>query len=146
MNWKYTMKKLARTTGLALFAIAVFAGVGVGRASALTVDMYHSPLDNGVGGAPVTVNTDTLKALEVDGGGGCVAPSAETAQDGTYTPLSRPLFIYPSKQALAKPEVKAFFDYYVANDATIATDALFIPLNEEQKAKLQSDYAALTGS
>ena len=43
-------------------------------------------------------------------------------------------------------EVKAFFDYYVANDATIATDALFIPLNEEQKSKLQSDYAALSGS
>ena len=91
-------------------------------------------------------NADKLTAVQVDSGAGCVAPSVETAQDGSYTPLSRPLFIYPSKQALAKPEVKAFFDYYVANDATIATDALFIPLNEEQKAKLQSDYAALTGS
>lgn len=91
-------------------------------------------------------NADKLTAVQIDSGAGCVAPSVETAQDGTYTPLSRPLFIYPSKQALAKPEVKAFFDYYVANDSTIAADALFIPLNEEQKAKLQSDYAALTGS
>ena len=91
-------------------------------------------------------NADKLTAVQIDNGAGCVAPSVETAQDGTYTPLSRPLFIYPSKQALAKPEVKAFFDYYVANDATIATDALFIPLNEEQKAKLESDYAALSGS
>lgn len=91
-------------------------------------------------------NADKLTAVQIDSGAGCVAPSVETAQDGTYTPLSRPLFIYPSKQALAKPEVKAFFDYYVANDATIATDALFIPLNEEQKAKLESDYAALSGS
>jgi phosphate transport system substrate-binding protein len=91
-------------------------------------------------------NADKLTAVQIDSGAGCVAPSVETAQDGSYTPLSRPLFIYPSKQALAKPEVKAFFDYYIANDATIATDALFIPLNEEQKAKLQSDYAALTGS
>ena len=91
-------------------------------------------------------NADKLTAVQIDSGAGCVAPSVETAQDGSYTPLSRPLFIYPSKQALAKPEVKAFFDYYVANDATIATDALFIPLNEEQKAKLQSDYAALSGS
>ena len=91
-------------------------------------------------------NADKLTAVQVDSGAGCVAPSVETAQDGTYTPLARPLFIYPSKQALAKPEVKAFFDYYVANDSTIAADALFIPLNEEQKAKLQSDYAALTGS
>lgn len=91
-------------------------------------------------------NADKLTAVQIDSGAGCVAPSVETAQDGTYTPLARPLFIYPSKQALAKPEVKAFFDFYVANDATIASDALFIPLNEEQKAKLQSDYAALSGS
>ena len=91
-------------------------------------------------------NSDKLTAVQIDSGAGCVAPSVETAQDGTYTPLARPLFIYPSKQALAKPEVKAFFDFYVANDATIAADALFIPLNEEQKAKLQSDYAALSGS
>ena len=39
-------------------------------------------------------NMDTLKAVEIDGGEGCVAPSVETARDGTYTPLSRPLFIY----------------------------------------------------
>ena len=38
-------------------------------------------------------NQDTLKALEVDGGAGCVAPSAERCWTGTYTPLSRPLFI-----------------------------------------------------
>ena len=43
-----------------------------------------------------TENEGKLKALEVDGGKGCVAPSVETAQDGSYTPLSRPLFIYPS--------------------------------------------------
>ncbi len=91
-------------------------------------------------------NADKLTAVEIDSGAGCVAPSVETAQNGTYTPLARPLFIYPSKQALAKPEVKAFFDYYIANDAVIAADALFIPLNEEQKAKLQADYSALTGS
>ena len=45
-------------------------------------------------------NSDKLKALKIDSGDGCVAPSAETVQDGTYTPLSRPLFIYPSKAAL----------------------------------------------
>lgn len=39
--------------------------------------------------------------------------------------------------------MKAFFDYYVANDASIAEGALFIPLNEEQNAKLQADYDAL---
>ena len=39
-------------------------------------------------------NADTLKALEIDGGGGCVPPSAETVQDESYTPLGRQLFIY----------------------------------------------------
>ena len=53
-------------------------------------------------------NQDKLKALEIDGGDGCVAPSVETAQDGTYKPLSRPLFIYVKKEALARPEVEAF--------------------------------------
>ena len=45
-------------------------------------------------------NQDNLKALEVDSGTGCVAPSPETAQDGTYTPLSRPLFIYVANKSL----------------------------------------------
>ena len=88
-------------------------------------------------------NADKLNAVAVDSGAGCVAPSVETAQDGSYTPLSRPLFIYPSVAALKQPQVKAFFDYYVANDASIAEGALFIPLNETQKAALQSSYDAL---
>ena len=88
-------------------------------------------------------NADKLTAVAIDGGNGCVAPSAQTAQDGTYIPLSRPLFVYPSAKSLAQPQVKAFFDYYVENDAAIAEAALFIPLNEEQKSKLQSDYQAL---
>ena len=48
-------------------------------------------------------NEGSLKALEVDGGKGCVAPSAETAQSDEYVPLSRPLFIYPSAEALGSP-------------------------------------------
>lgn len=77
-------------------------------------------------------NEGALKALEVDGGKGCVAPSAETAQNDEYVPLSRPLFIYPSAEALEKPEVKAFVDYYLDNVNTIAESVGFIPLTEEQ--------------
>jgi phosphate transport system substrate-binding protein len=79
-----------------------------------------------------TENEDKLKALEVDGGKGCVAPSVETAQDGSYTPLSRPLFVYPSSEALKKPEVKAFVDYYLENVNDIAEAVGFIPLTEAQ--------------
>ncbi len=88
-------------------------------------------------------NSDKLNAVAIDSGAGCVTPSLETAQDGSYTPLSRPLFIYPSVAALKQAQVKAFFDYYVANDSSIAEGALFIPLNETQKAALQSSYDAL---
>ena len=61
-----------------------------------------------------------MKALEVDGGDGCVAPSVETAQDGTYTPLSRPLFIYPSADGRSRPRPDAFIEYYLANVNTVA--------------------------
>jgi phosphate transport system substrate-binding protein len=90
-------------------------------------------------------NSDSLKALEVDAGDGCVAPSVETARDGSYTPLSRPLFIYPSKAALEKPQVKAFLDFYLENDAEIAEAAQFIPLSDEQKADMKSVYDAFAG-
>ncbi len=79
-----------------------------------------------------TENEGKLKALEVDGGKGCVGPSVESAQDGTYTPLSRPLFIYPSDDALKKPEVKAFVDYYLENATGVAESVGFIPLTEAQ--------------
>jgi phosphate transport system substrate-binding protein len=79
-----------------------------------------------------TENEGKLKALEVDNGKGCVGPSVETAQDGSYAPLSRPLLIYPSKSALKKPEVKAFVDYYLENVNDIAEAVGFVPLTEEQ--------------
>jgi phosphate transport system substrate-binding protein len=80
-------------------------------------------------------NQDTLKALEIDGGEGCVAPSSEAAQAGDYTPLSRPLFIYVKNESLGKPETEAFVQYMIDNATSIAEDAQFIPLNDEQLTK-----------
>jgi phosphate transport system substrate-binding protein len=77
-------------------------------------------------------NEGNLKALEVDNGEGCVPPSVETAQDGSYAPLSRPLFMYPSDAALKKPEVKAFITYYLENVNSVAESLGFVPLTEEQ--------------
>ncbi len=88
-------------------------------------------------------NEDTLKALEVDGGKGCVAPSAETAQNDEYVPLSRPLLIYPSAEALKKPEVKAFVDYYLDNVNGVAEAVGFIPLTDEQLQQSKSVAAKL---
>ncbi len=87
-------------------------------------------------------NQDKVKSVQIDNGSGCVAPSPETVQDGTYEPLGRPLFIYPSVQALgSNPAFASFLQYYVENDAEIAEAALFIPLNEEQVSTLNSELA-----
>lgn len=83
-------------------------------------------------------NEGKLKALQVDGGKGCVAPSAETAQDDTYVPLSRPLFIYPSTAALEEPAVKAFVDYYLDNVNDVAESVGFIGLTEQQLEESRS--------
>jgi phosphate transport system substrate-binding protein len=91
-------------------------------------------------------NADALKAVEIDSGDGCVAPSVETAQDGTYTPLARPLFIYVSNKAYAdKPQVSAFVDFYVENVADISEAAQFIPLNDEQTGELKTRAKSLKG-
>jgi phosphate transport system substrate-binding protein len=88
-------------------------------------------------------NEGKIKGVQVDGGKGCVAPSTETVQDGSYTPLSRPLFIYPSDKALERPEVKAFTEFYVNNFQKIAEEALFVPLTEEQAAEAKQKVAQL---
>jgi phosphate transport system substrate-binding protein len=90
-------------------------------------------------------NQDTLKALEIDGGDGCVAPSEETVQDGSYTPLGRPLFIYPSGDALQEETVKAFVEYYVDNVNTVAPEIGFIPMTDEQLTESQDEVAKLGG-
>jgi phosphate transport system substrate-binding protein len=90
-------------------------------------------------------NQDSLKALEIDGGGGCVAPSVETAQADEYAPLSRPLFIYVKNESLTRPEVKAFVQYLLDNAQTVAEEALFIPLNDDQLAESTSTFEQATG-
>ena len=83
-------------------------------------------------------NQDTLKALEVDGGSGCVAPSVAAAQDGTYTPLARPLFMYVKLSSLTDNEsVSDFVSYTLENAEAIATEAQFVPLDADQIAEQQ---------
>jgi phosphate transport system substrate-binding protein len=87
-------------------------------------------------------NENRLTALEVDGGDGCVAPGVETAQDGTYTPLSRPLFMYLSLASLGESEdLREFARFTLENAQAIAEEARFVPLSrpllEEQLEKLE---------
>ena len=80
-------------------------------------------------------NQGTLKALEVDGGNGCVAPSAQAAQDGTYAPLSRPLLVYVKRSSFeGKPAVRDFITFMLDNNTSIAEAAQFVPLSDDQIA------------
>jgi phosphate transport system substrate-binding protein len=91
-------------------------------------------------------NQDKLKVVKVDNGDGCVEPTTETVQDGTYAPLSRPLFIYPNDKLLARPEGLAFVVYFVENSDEIATAALFVPMTAEQKQTSLDEVHALAGT
>jgi phosphate transport system substrate-binding protein len=90
-------------------------------------------------------NRDRLKALEIDGGNGCVAPSLRTVQDGSYRPLARPLLVYVKQASLERLEVEAFVQYLLDNERQIAEKALFVPLTAAQLERAQSrlDEAAL---
>ena len=91
-------------------------------------------------------NAEKLKAVEIDGGEGCVKPNIETAQDGSYAPLSRPLFLYVNNEAYAKKkQVAAFIDFYVSSNEDIVNAAKFIPLSEAQTAELGDAHAKLKG-
>jgi len=91
-------------------------------------------------------NQDKLNVVKVDGGDGCVEPTTATVQDNSYSPLSRPLFIYPSDKLLARPEGLAFVKFYIDNSDEIATQALFVPMTAEQKAESVSEIDKLSTS
>jgi phosphate transport system substrate-binding protein len=58
----------------------------------------------------------------------------ETVLDGTYQPLARPIFIYVSVRSFARPEVKKFVDYYLANGAKLAKEVKYVPLPDKAYA------------
>ncbi|MEZ5074028.1 MAG: PstS family phosphate ABC transporter substrate-binding protein [Solirubrobacterales bacterium] len=87
-------------------------------------------------------NEGNLKAAEIDGGDGCVAPSEATVQDGTYAPLGRPLFIYVNMDKLGSDDaLDPFVQYYVDNANDISPQVGFIPMTEEQQSKAKSAVA-----
>ncbi len=131
-----------------------FTDVINGEEGASRTDFSASEDDNvviqGVAGTPGGLgyfgfsyfeeNQDTLKAVEIDAGDGCVPPSVETAQDGSYTPLSRPLFVYVKLESFERQEVEDFIQFIIDNETEIAEQSQFVPLNEEQIAEQQQIF------
>ncbi|MBM4278843.1 MAG: PstS family phosphate ABC transporter substrate-binding protein [Deltaproteobacteria bacterium] len=73
-------------------------------------------------------NIDKLKLVGIDGGRGSILPSEKTVMDGTYSPLSRPIFIYVSKKSADRPEVKEFIDFFLTNASKLIKQVKYIPL------------------
>lgn len=118
----------------------------VGKAGASRADYTASEDDNvlvqGVEGdanalgyfgyAYYKENAKKLKEVAIDSGTGCVMPNDETVKNGTYKPLSRPLFIYVNKAKLSRPEVKAFVDYYVKHAPTLVPQVGYVAIAPAQ--------------
>ena len=93
-------------------------------------------------------NKDILNVLGVDGGDGCVVPSTETVENGTYIPLARPLFIYVNVSSTAeKPQVAAFVDYYLENAAELSSNVGYIGLPADAYTAISTHWESRgTGS
>ena len=82
-------------------------------------------------------NRDKLKLVAIDDGDdangkGPILPSPETVENGTYRPLSRPIFIYPKVKSLDRPEVKSFIDFYLTKGIPLVREVGYIPLKDRE--------------
>jgi phosphate transport system substrate-binding protein len=133
----------------------------VGKTKASRGDYTSSEDDNvivqGVGGdenalgyfgfAYYEQNHDKLRLVAVDdgddkNGAGPVAPSPETVKNGTYRPLSRPIFIYPKLKALDRPEVKSFIEFYLNQGIPLIREVGYIPLTDQEYASVRNRFSA----
>jgi phosphate transport system substrate-binding protein len=88
-------------------------------------------------------NQQKLKAVPIvaKAGASAVEPSPKSVEDGTYQPLSRPIFIYVKAKALERPEVKEFVEFYLKNAAALTKEVKYIPLPQQAYA-LAAEHVA----
>lgn len=134
----------------------------VGKEGASRGDFLPSEDDNvlvqGIAGDPNALgffglayyeeNKDKLKLVAIDSGDGCILPSMETVSNGTYRPLSRPLFIYVNRERIdTKDEISAFVTFYLAHASRLVAEVGYIPLTDELYQLAQARYdKGITGS
>lgn len=86
-------------------------------------------------------NPDKLKLVAIDGGKGPVSPSMKTVMDGTYAPLSRPIFIYVNKKSAERPEVREFVEFYLKHAPTLVKQVKYIPLPDRAYRLAEERFA-----
>ena len=90
-------------------------------------------------------NAERLRVLEVDGGNGCVAPSDATIEDGSYTPLARPLYVYVRHSALQRPEVRAYVNFMLENAGELVPSTGYHALRADQYSQALQTVAEVAG-
>ncbi|HSM64494.1 MAG TPA: PstS family phosphate ABC transporter substrate-binding protein [Gillisia sp.] len=85
-------------------------------------------------------NQDKLALAAVDGGNGGVKPSTETVKNGTYAPLSRPLYIYVNSSSMKNKEVIDFINFYLDEAGDLAKDVGYIALTKEEYAAQKEKF------
>ena len=136
--------------GTASGTFEYFTEVIVGKSKSSRADFTASEDDNvlvkGVAGDKNALgyfgyvyylhNKEKMKLVSIDAGKGAVVPSEQTIKDGTYKPLSRPIYIYVSKKALERPEVKEFVTFYLKNATKLIPQVGYVPYAESHYQEL----------
>ena len=136
--------------GTASGTFEYFTEVIVGKSKSSRADFTASEDDNvlvkGVAGDKNSLgyfgyvyflhNKDKMKLVSIDAGKGAVTPSEQTIKDGTYKPLSRPIYFYVSKKALERPEVKEFVKFYLSNATKLIPQVGYVPYAEAHYQEL----------
>lgn len=131
-----------------------FKEVTVGKDGKIRSDLSVSEDDNvlvtGVAGdknaigyfgfAYFTENASKLKLVPIDGGKGAITPNGMTIEDGTYSPFSRPLFIYVNAKSAERPEIAAFVNYYLANTAKLSKQVGYTPLPAAMNDRVTANW------
>jgi phosphate transport system substrate-binding protein len=97
-------------------------------------------------------NRDKLKLVAIDdeddtNGKGPILPSPESVKNGTYRPLSRPIFIYPKIKALDRPEVKNFVEFYLNKGVPLIREVGYVPLSDQEYNLVRNRFTSRkTGS
>jgi phosphate transport system substrate-binding protein len=90
-------------------------------------------------------NSDSLKLLGIDSGdGNYIQPSEQTIREKTYTPLSRPLFIYVNLDSFRQDKVANFVKFYLDHAATLSKEVDYVPIAEEVAAENQEKFEKLS--
>ena len=140
------------------FTEAINGEEGVSRADYNNIGEDDNGVINGVAGDQWALGYVPYSFVEEAGGqvkpleiqnpdtGECVAPTLENVQNGSYAPLGRGLFVYPSGAALKKPEVLSFLTFYLENNDAITEAATFVPMTPEQKQTALDKVHSLAGT